>query len=145
MVEEEHQPYRIPDEDTIKEIVHRVMKDNGTIRSQTLFHRLIVERLRSLDPGFSLKLSAPRLRRIAASMSGMKMTIHCRDSDENFKGNRCPVCGSNMAVIRNQTLYGWTVNTGKLCNTCSYWTGTRMRKPVRYVFSLEQPSGGNDN
>jgi hypothetical protein len=138
MADEVRPAYRIPDEKMVQTIVHQVMKDNGIIRSQTLLHRLIKDKLKEMDADVSLKIAPQRLRRIAAGMPGMKMMIYCRESNEVWKGNRCPVCGSSMQTIRNQTLYGWTVNTGKFCPKCNYWTGGRMRKPVRYVFMLDE-------
>jgi len=134
--------YRIPDEETIQAIIRHVMKVSKTVRSQTLFHKLIAERLRENGSDLLLKLSPQRLRRIAVGMPGMRLTIHCRDSNETFRRRLCPVCGSEMEIIKNQTLYGWTVNTGKLCRSCNYWTGSRMRKPVRYVFTYDEEKRG---
>jgi hypothetical protein len=136
--------YRIPREGIVREILYSVMKDHVTIRSQTLLHKLIESRLGELEPGERFRLSPERLRRIAATMQGVKMMIHCRESEEPFTGTRCPVCSSQMRPIRNQTLYGWTVNTGKLCPVCGFWTGTKMRKPVRYVFIYQGDGGSSE-
>lgn len=133
--------YRIPREGAVREILYSVMKDNVTIRSQALLHRLIEKRLGEIDPGARFKLSPERLRRIAATMQGVKMMIHCRESEEPFSGTRCPVCASQMRHIRNQTLYGWTVNTGRVCPICGFWTGSKLRKPVRYVFIYQGDPG----
>lgn len=136
--------YKIPREGAVRDILYSVMKDHVTIRSQTLLHKLIEARLQELEPGEHFKLSPERLRRIAATMQGIKMMIHCRESEEPFTGTRCPVCASQMRPIRNQTLYGWTVNTGKLCPICGFWTGSRLRKPVRYVFIYQGDGGSSD-
>jgi hypothetical protein len=136
--------YRIPPERSVREILFSVMKDHVTVRSQSLLHKLIMKRLDDIEHGARFKLSPERLRRIAATMVGVKMMIHCRESEEPFSGTRCPVCASEMRHIRNQTLYGWTVNTGRVCPVCGFWTGPKLRKPVRYVFIYQGDPGGND-
>jgi len=130
----EHPEFRIPGQGLVEKLLLDILKDHVTIRSQTLLHRLIEKRLAESYPDDPFRLSAMRIRRIAAGMDEVRLVIHCRESDRTFKGMRCPVCGSEMANIRNQTLYGWTVNTGKLCDSCGYWTGKRLRVPTRYVF-----------
>jgi len=137
--------YRIPREDMVRDILFSVLKDNVTIRSQSRLHRLIEARLKDIDPGARFKLSAERLRRIAATMQGVKMMIHCRESEQIFSGSKCPVCATQMRPIRNQTLYGWTVNTGKFCPVCNFWTGTKLRKPIRYVFIYQGENTPSDD
>lgn len=130
--------YRVPSADTIKAILLKILRENKTIRSQTRLHSLIVRSMAASEPNSRYRLSQERVRRIAASMPEIKMLIHCRDSEETFNSKTCPVCASPLEMIRNQTLYGWVVNTGRACGTCGYWTGSKMRKPVRYVFIFEQ-------
>ena len=50
----------------------------------------------------------------------------------------CPVCGGELKVIKNKTLYGWNISLGYICTQCPYWTGQKKRVPVRYVFILKQ-------
>ncbi|MDG6223978.1 MAG: hypothetical protein QCI82_00515 [Candidatus Thermoplasmatota archaeon] len=126
--------YRVPSSDKVREIILKVLMENKTIRSQTKLHAIILRNIAGSDTCSHYRLSPERLRRIAASMPEIKMFIHCRESDEPFNANKCPVCSSSLENIRNQTLYGWIVNTGRSCPTCGYWTGSRTRKPVRYVF-----------
>ena len=128
--------YRIPSVDLVEKAIRSVLDDAFTIRSQTLFHRLVLSRIKKTEEkGF--KLSPRRLRKVAAQMSDVDLIIHCREGDRASNRTICPVCGTVMIDIKNSTLYGWTVATGKACQTCSYWSGSRIRIPTRYVFTIE--------
>jgi hypothetical protein len=47
----------------------------------------------------------------------------------------CPVCGSALRPIKNQTLAGDSVVLGQRCTRCDYWTHRTRRVPVRYLIS----------
>ena len=136
--------YRIPSKDLVEDAVMNVLNEAYTIRSQTLFHRLVLTRLKNMD-GENYRLSAERLRRIAAGLDDIDLIIHCREGERMNRRKICPVCGTRMENIQNSTLYGWKVNTGKTCPTCSYWTGTRRRIPIRYVFTIEKEKYLDEN
>jgi hypothetical protein len=127
----------LPAADTVREVITEVMREAMTVRSQTRFHDLVIERLR-LRSEERVKLSGVRLRRIAAGMDGLELIIHCREGDRRPHRTKCPVCGSKMEDIKNSTLYGWTVSTGRTCPLCHYWTGARERVPIRYVFTMDK-------
>ena len=129
--------YSIPKEEIVIEAVMSILNEAMTIRSQTLFHRLVIGRLREMGLG-RFKLSPRRLRRITARLDEVDLLIHCREGPRRSRRTRCPVCGTSMEDIKNSTLYGWTVSTGKACPVCNYWTGTRERIPTRYVFTVEK-------
>jgi hypothetical protein len=129
--------YRVPNADKVREVIAEVMKEAMTVRSQTRFHTLVTERLR-LRSEEKVKLSEKRLRRIAAGMEGLELIIHCREGDRRPHRTNCPVCGSRMEDIKNSTLYGWTVSTGRFCPVCHYWAGARERVPIRYVFTMDR-------
>ena len=128
--------YKIPKRSQVSELILEILSEARTIRSQTLLHNLVKHMLRDRYGG-SFKLSAGRLRRIAASTEGVDIIAHCRDLGHTSRKNNCPVCGEKMSTIKNATLYGWTVNTGKMCDLCRYWTGKWERKPIRYVFTVD--------
>ncbi|HHD16508.1 MAG TPA: hypothetical protein ENK47_07345 [Euryarchaeota archaeon] len=129
--------YRIPGEDLVSEAIREILNEAFTVRSQTLFHRLVLAKLREKEPD-RYRLSPARLRRIAARMEDVDLIIHCREDRKKNRSSTCPVCGMKMEDVKNSTLYGWTVATGKVCPTCSYWTGSRKRIPTRYVFTREK-------
>jgi hypothetical protein len=132
--------YSIPREDLIKGIIHRIMDGNVTVSSQRRFHSLIMKELEKTDGDVDYRLSPKRLRRIASSMDSVDLIIHCREGKRRYRGKNCPVCGAPLDSIKNSTLYGWTVSTGKVCDRCGYWTGKRRRIPIRYVFTTEKES-----
>ena len=128
--------YRLPSRDAVKEAIGAILEDAKTVRSQTLFHRLVEGRLRK-DSGPNIRISQRRMRRIAATMDGVHLLILCRESERRSRRSICPVCGTEMRPVKNSTLYGWTVATGKACPACRYWTGKRERVPIRYVFTID--------
>jgi hypothetical protein len=129
--------YSIPKEEVVVEAVREILSEAMTVRSQTLFHRLILTKLKEMGLK-RFKLSPKRLRRITAKLEEVDLLIHCRDGKKGSPRTKCPVCGTVMEEIKNSTLYGWTVSTGKACPVCSYWTGSRERIPTRYVFTVEK-------
>ncbi|MFW3145481.1 MAG: hypothetical protein ACMUIE_01555 [Thermoplasmatota archaeon] len=129
--------YRIPAESTVASVITEILEDALTVRSQTRFHKLVLGRLKERNGG-KFRLSAERLRRIAARMENVDLIIHCREGSRTSRKSICPVCGIAMGDIKNSTLYGWTVSTGKYCSVCGYWTGTHERIPTRYVFTVEK-------
>jgi hypothetical protein len=129
--------FRIPKRTVVEEAIRSIMDEAFTIRSQTLFHRLVKMRLKDMIEG-KFRLSARRIRHIAANMEDVDLIIHCRDGNERAAPTICPVCGTRMNDIKNSTLYGWTVQTGRACPVCSYWTGKKRRIPTRYVFTVEK-------
>ncbi|MEA3558780.1 MAG: hypothetical protein U9R75_05940 [Candidatus Thermoplasmatota archaeon] len=137
MVSLKRSGYHLPNKEIISTVIMIILNEATTVRSQTRFHRLVLLKLREMEGG-NLKLSAQRLRRIAAKMENVDMIIHCRDGSRNFRRVYCPVCSTAMDDIKNSTLYGWTVSTGKRCPICGYWAGTRERIPIRYVFTIEK-------
>ena len=129
--------YTIPKEEIVIAAVRSILTEAMTVRSQTLFHRLVVNKLREIGLR-RFKLSPRRLRRITAKLDEVDLLIHCREGKRRTNRTRCPVCGTVMDDIRNSTLYGWTVSTGRACPVCSYWSGNRERVPTRYVFTVEK-------
>ncbi len=129
--------YRIPSVDLVENAIRSILDEAFTIRSQTLFHRLVISKIKEME-GNGYKLSPGRLRKVAAQMEDVDLIIHCREGERASNRTICPVCGTVMMDIKNSTLYGWTVATGKACQTCSYWSGSRNRIPTRYVFTVEK-------
>jgi hypothetical protein len=129
--------YRVPGVELVEEAIRSILDEAFTVRSQRLFRRLVMSKLKDMD-GDGFKISPVRLRRIAARMEDVDLIVHCREGERAPNRSICPVCGSRMKDIKNSTLYGWTVPSGKACTTCSYWFGSRNRIPTRYVFTVEK-------
>ncbi len=125
--------YTLPDEDMLKSIVRRVLRRKGVVESQSELVREVRKHLNHVDPSY--RVSPRRVRLTAIEDPHIKLEIRYRLTDihtENFE--KCPVCGSKMTKVKNSTLDGKSVVIGFKCIRCPYWTGKRIRKPVRYIF-----------
>ena len=128
--------YKIVPADLVHEEMMNILTESLIIHSQQRFQEIIIPKLKKIDPDY--ELSPERLRRIAAKSDDIILEIRCRTSTEKSENPMCPVCGTKMSYIKNQTLYNWEVNIGHKCKVCGYWTGTEKRIPVRYIFKLKE-------
>ncbi len=129
-------PYKIPDEDEIRKIVLRILKFYGMIESQTELLNEVKKHLRRL--GEDYRISGKRLRRIAVRMPEIVMEIRYRNLNREVDSmETCPVCGEKMEKITNLTLEGDKIIVGFRCTFCPYWTGKKLRIPMRYIFRLK--------
>ncbi len=125
--------YSIPDESMVKEIVRKVLLHRGVVESQAELRREVLKHLQHRNGEYTI--SGKRLRRIALEMKDVKVEIHCKTTDvEVNEMDKCPVCGSEMEKIENMTLEGEKITIGFKCVHCPYWTGHKLRVPIRYVF-----------
>ena len=80
--------YRKPTKKVIVEAVRSVLKNRGTIDTQTKMHKLVVAHLKNEDKAY--KLSAERMRIVAVKSKKIKLGIRTRsvgagpESDENI-------------------------------------------------------------
>lgn len=124
--------YRIPPSDLLADIISALLRRRPTVSSQRKLTELVLRELKSIDPDYTA--SEERIRRVAIDSGAAKIEIHCREAEERSRYTRCPVCGSKMNRIRNETIFGGTVTLGYKCTKCPYWTGLKRRVPIRYVF-----------
>jgi len=125
--------YKLPAEEEVVEAVRRTLTRHAVINSQRRLTELVRKELKSIDPDYSV--TEERVRKLALGSGICKVDIIARDSDERTASNACPVCQKKMKRIRNLTVYGGSVNLGYRCSRCGYWTGLKVRRPTRYVFS----------
>jgi uncharacterized protein with PIN domain len=124
--------YRIPSSDLLVDVIREVVKKHLTVSSQRKLTGLVLRRLMDIDNEYAA--SEERIRKVTIDSGVAKIEIHCRESEEKSRYSRCPVCGSKMTRIRNETVFGGTVTLGYKCTKCPYWTGLKRRIPIRYVF-----------
>jgi len=124
--------YRIPSKEVLADAISAVLQKRPMVGSQRKLTQLVLKKLRSIEKDYTA--SEERIRRVAIDSGAAKIEIHCRESEEKSRYSRCPVCGSKMRRIRNETIFGGTVTLGYKCTRCPYWTGLQLRVPVRYVF-----------
>ncbi len=125
--------YEIPKEDEIKEILLKIMKRRSIIESQAELHREVMKHLKRRNKEY--KLSGKRMRMIALATGKIKIEIRYKLTDKVVEEmDKCPVCGGDMVRIENSTLDGENVVIGFKCTRCPYWTGKKLRMPIRYIF-----------
>jgi Zn finger protein HypA/HybF involved in hydrogenase expression len=124
--------YRIPSSEILAEAIKAVLKRHPMVGSQRKLTSLVLKELKTIDEEFTA--GEERIRRVAIDSEVAKIEIHCREGEEKSKYTKCPVCGSKMRRIRNETIFGGTVTLGYKCLKCPYWTGLKRRMPIRYVF-----------
>jgi len=134
--------YRIPPAEVLAEAIKEALKSRAMVVSQHRLTGLVVKKLKEIDPSYTA--TEERIRKLSIDLNLAKIEIHAREAEERSRAGRCPVCGSKMKRIQNQTIFGGTVTLGHKCTKCPYWTGLRKRIPVRYVFyGDDYKSGGN--
>jgi formate dehydrogenase maturation protein FdhE len=125
-------PYRIPKEEVLVDAIRAALTDQAMVISQAKLTRIVKAKLKDVDPDFTA--SEKRIRHLAMTRRLAKVDIECRDTVEKSRATRCPVCGSKMSRIQNETIFGGRVTLGYKCRSCTYWTGIKRRVPVRYIF-----------
>ena len=114
-----------------------VRAGKASFPSLAAFRASVVDQVRREDP--LAAVGGRRLRRLLVSVPGVRLTVHYTERPDGPLPESCPVCGSELAPIRNRTLTGETVVLGRTCTRCAYWTHAARRVPVRYNVSRGEP------
>jgi len=125
--------YEIPKEDEVVKIILKILKRRGSVESQRELHDEVMKHLLRINKNY--KLSPKRMRTIALNSKKVRMEIRYKVMEKDIGDIEiCPVCGSKMVKIENATLDGDRIIIGFKCVNCPYWTGKKLRLPVRYIF-----------
>jgi len=125
--------YRIPSTEEVEGAIAAVLRREHKLPSEQRFLSLVRRELKRRERDYTI--SHERLRRIAIKSGQVKVTIHTRRSEERKPMARCPVCGSRLRAVKNETVFGGTVTLGFECPGCGYFTGMDRRIPQRYIFA----------
>lgn len=128
--------YKIASDEEVVEALKKVLSAHLTVNSQYRLKKLVEKELANIEPHY--KVSGPRLRLLALNNNFVSIEIHARETDIKKPISKCPVCGSKLKRVKNQTIFGGTVTLGFVCWHCSYWTSIKRRVPIRYVFSFKR-------
>ena len=139
-------PFKYVPDEVLEEAINAVMLELVCVDSLAKLRRYVNERLGETDPDYSV--SHLRLRLKVTGMSNLRVSVSASENrvmTERFGGEdqalrslvRCPVCGTKLKAVKNQTLYGWVVVVEKKCPSCHYWTGKKLRRPHRYEICLK--------
>jgi len=124
--------YRVPTVEVLAVAISDVLREHGAIASQRLFAEFVREKLGHLDKNYAV--TEERVRRVAIQSGLVKVEVESRDSGVKTKMGRCPVCGSRLRKVRNETIYGGSVILGYRCTACPYSMGSTRKIPTRYIF-----------
>lgn len=125
--------WALASDEAIRTAIEDVLRERRIVRSQHKLKELVQARLAQEYPG--VKVSEPRVRFLAVNLPTVQLDIHCRFTDTRTAMSRCPVCGSELRQVKNQTVFGGTVTLEHRCRKCPYWTGVKRRTPTYYIFT----------
>ncbi len=126
--------FRRPPDEEVRRTARRLVRGSkAAFGSQSEFRAALLAVLRREEP--LATIGGRRLRRLLIQVPGVRMTVRYTERPAGPPLLACPVCGSPLKPIRNQTLAGESVVLGQRCTVCDYWTHRTRRVPVRYLFS----------
>jgi len=127
--------YKIPPSTVVLEIIMKHMEKNKIMYSQTELYNYVKEDLNELNNDFAI--TPTRMRKIALNSGKLHLEIiYKKTLFDSYGIKKCPVCGHKLKDVVNRTIEGLVTNAGYKCIFCNYWTGTKKRIPMRYIFSL---------
>jgi hypothetical protein len=137
--------YRRPEAEVVRRAARRVLRGRRAhFRSQAAFLEAVLDIVRRDEPLASI--GGPRLRRLLVGTEGVRLVVHYTEREGVPPPEVCPVCGGELAPIRNRTLTGGSIVLGRRCKRCDYWTHAARRVPVRYAISkVDGPRGRPPN
>jgi len=125
--------YKIPSTEEVEGAIATVLGREHKLPSERRFLSLVRRELKRHDKDYTI--SHERLRRIAIRSGQVKVTIHTRKSEGRRPMAKCPVCGTRLRAVKNETVFGGTVTLGYECPGCGYTTGMVRKVPQRYIFA----------
>ncbi len=126
--------YRRASEEDVRRAARRLGRGGkAAFSSQARFRSALLSALRRDEP--RAVIGGRRLRRLLIDVPGVRLTVRYTEREPVSPLRVCPVCGSSLKPIRNQTLAGDSVVLGQRCTRCDYWTHRNRRVPVRYLIS----------
>jgi hypothetical protein len=130
--------YHHPRDEEILRAARRLVRGRKAIfDSQNQFRDALTAYLRRDDP--LAVVGGRRMRRLLIGVPGVRVAVHYTERGDSRPLTSCPVCGSPLRPIRNQTLGGQSVVLGQRCTRCDYWTHRTRRIPTRYRISGGRP------
>ena len=126
--------YHIPSEEELLDAAKKVFLKYHTVSSQHRLKILVEKELPAKEQ--QAHVSEPRLRRLMVHSKLAQVEIHTREGAPHKILPKCPVCGSILQRVKNQTIYGGEVTLEYRCGLCGYWTGKKKKIPTLYVFHV---------
>lgn len=123
--------YKIPKNEEVVETIFRVLGKHKEIRSQALFHELILKELKRKSPYYTA--SSERIKKIAA-LNKVKIFVEKRKSLKEAKS--CFICGDELKTLKIKNLLGEEISSGKRCENCGFKMERTHLIPSRYTFYI---------
>lgn len=123
------------DDAAIIDAARRVLQSAKSVVSQHEMREQVVRELRTQDPHATA--TAARVRRLLATQAFVRLELRARKGPKEKVLTRCPVCGTRLERVKNQTLFGGEVTLTLRCPACGYWTGKDKRIPTLYIFHYQ--------
>src|SRR5687767_7871755 len=127
------------DDAAILEAARRVLQSAKSVVSQREMHIQVLRELRQADS--KAAVTPARVRRVLATQPFVRLELRARKGPKEKVLTRCPVCGTRLERVKNQTLFGGEVTLTLRCPACGYWTGKDKRIPTLYIFHYEPNPG----
>lgn len=124
--------YHIPSDEQVVDALRKVMTKYQTVTSQQRLKTLVEKELHTKKHQYQVGESRLRLLTLQSGIASIE--IYSREGDPDKLLHRCPVCGSPLERVKNQTLYGGEVTLEYKCSSCGYWTGKKKKIPTLYIF-----------
>lgn len=132
--------------DVLENTILTLMEEIVCIDSMSKLRHHVIVKLKAIDPEYTVSIT--KLRKTVVRMDTLIINVTTAESlamTDRLGGEKealynllhCPVCGEKLKPVKNQTLYGWVVVVEKKCTQCGYWTGKKIRRPVRYEICLK--------
>lgn len=125
--------WKFATDEAILEAVGRALEGRKTMGSQRELRERVLRELKKTDP--ALTATGVRIRRLAIRSGLAHVDIQWRGTDKRTARFRCPVCGSELKAMKNETVFGGTVTLGFSCPVCPFRTTIKRKEPTRYTFT----------
>ncbi len=123
--------YKIPKNEEVVEAIFRVLRKHKEVRSQALFHELVLKELKRKSPYYTA--SSERVKKIAALN---KVRIFVEKMKCSKEAKSCFICGDELKTLKIKNLLGEEVSTGKRCGGCGFKMDRTHLLPRRYTFYI---------
>src|SRR2546426_7862762 len=98
--------YRIPNDVRVRDSLVRVFSTRPVVESQRRLKALVEKDLKGDE---KYRVGEPRLRVLAIESGLVDLEIPFRDPNEMRSLVKCPVLGNRLQKVRDQTVFGRTV------------------------------------
>ncbi|HHF58702.1 MAG TPA: hypothetical protein ENL44_00675 [Thermoplasmatales archaeon] len=119
---------RFAGEYDVVEALKRVFREHKVIVSQKRLKEIVSKILEDE------KVGERRLRIITINNRIARLKIFTRESKKTFSSDRCPVCNSEISVVKSRDIWGEKSKIEYICRKCGYRSGIRKRIPTKYIF-----------